>query len=212
MRPNSRPTAQWALVLWIFSLLTLETLDSVAMFAGWLATALMEEAATWLVHGGALAFELATDSYFLLSRTFVNFSSTMLSFMRAHLVSLTWGLVVGAAVIDWGRTFDTRLFAFDFWDPTTLRLLSVDFAISPTYFLASVMLVMFWAILLNDSYDLLDDENSWTLFPLSLLRQSILFMAGKSGRGGHGRGGGRGGAQPGGNVVVIGALPPPPPW
>ena len=35
-------------------------------------------------------------------------------------------------------------------------------------------------------------------------------MAGKSGRGGHGRGGGRGGAQPG-NVVVIDALPPPPP-
>ena len=135
----------------------------------------------------------------------------MLSFMRAHLVSLTWGLVVGAAVIDWGRTFDTRLFAFDFWDPTTLRLLSVDFAISPTYFLASVMLVMFWAILLNDSYDLLDDENSWTLFPLSLLRQSILFMAGKSGRGGHGRGGGRGGAQPGSNVDVIDALHPPPP-
>ena len=210
MRPNSRTTAQRAIVSLLFLHLTLEALDSVAMFAGGLATAQMEEAATWLYT--ALAFELATDSYFLLSRTFVNFSSTMLSFMRAHLVSLTWGLVVGAAVIDWGRTFDTRLFAFDFWDPTTLRLLSVDFAISPTYFLASVMLVMFWAILLNDSYDLLDDENSWTLFPLSLLRQSILFMAGKSGRGGHGRGGGRGGAQPGGNVVVIGALPPPPPW
>jgi len=70
------------------------------------------------------------------------------------------------------------------------------------------MLVMFWAIRFNDSYDyLLDDENSLTLSPLSLLRQSILFMAGKSGRGGHGRGG----AQPGGNVVVIDALPPPPP-
>ena len=51
------------------------------------------------------------------------------------------------------------------------------------------------------------------LSPLSLLRQSILFMAGKSGRGDHGRGGGRGrgGAQPGSNVVVIDALPPPPP-
>jgi hypothetical protein len=71
------------------------------MFAGGLAAALMEEAATWLVHGGALAFELATDSYFLLSRTFVTFSSTLLSFMRAHVVSLAWGLVVGAAVIDW---------------------------------------------------------------------------------------------------------------
>jgi len=72
------------------------------------------------------------------------------------------------------------------------------------------MLVMFWAIRFNDSYDLLDDENSLTLSPMSLLRQSIFFMAGKSGRGGHGRGGGRGGAQPG-NVVVIDALPPPPP-
>ena len=74
----------------------------------------MEEAATWLVHGGALAFELATDSYFLLSRTFVTFSSTLLSFMKAHVVSLAWGLVVGAAVIDSGRTFDTRLFASEF--------------------------------------------------------------------------------------------------
>jgi len=114
MRPNSRTTAQGALVSLLFSLLTLETLDSVASFAGGLATALMEEAATWLVHGGALAFELATDSYFLLSRTFVTFSSTMLSFMRAHVVSLAWGLVVGAAVIDSGRTFDTRLFASEF--------------------------------------------------------------------------------------------------
>ena len=36
---------------------------------------------------------------------------------------------------------------------------------SPTYFLALVMLVMFWAILLyeDDSYDLLDDEISLTL-------------------------------------------------
>ena len=72
------------------------------------------------------------------------------------------------------------------------------------------MLVMFWAIRLNDSYDLLDDENSLMLSALSLLRQSILFMAGKS-LGGHGRGGGRGGAQPGSNVDVIDALPPPPP-
>ena len=125
MRPNSRPTAQWALVSWLFSLLTLETLDSVAMFAGGLAAALMEEAAaTWLVHGGALAFVLAADTYFLLSRTFVHttltFSSTLLSFMRAHVVSLAWGLVVGAAVINSGLiTFDTRLFAPDFWDPTT---------------------------------------------------------------------------------------------
>jgi len=117
MRPNSRTTAQRALVSLLFLHLTLEALDSVAMFAGGLATALMEEAATWLYT--ALAFELATDSYFLLSRTFVTFPSTMLSFMRAHVVSLAWGLVVGAAVIDWGRTFDTRLFAFDFWDPTT---------------------------------------------------------------------------------------------
>jgi len=127
MRPNSRPTAQRALVSWFFSLLTIETLDSVALFAGGLATALMEEAATWLVHGGALAFELATDSYFLLSRTFVTFSSTLLSFMRAHVVSLAWGLVVGAAVIDWGRTLDTRLFAFDFWDPATLKTISARF-------------------------------------------------------------------------------------
>ena len=65
------------------------------------------------------------------------------------------------------------------------------------------MLVMFWAIRFNDSYDLQDDENSLTLSPMSLLRQSILFMAGKSGRGG---------ALPGDNVVVIiDALPPPPP-
>jgi len=44
MRPNSRTTAQGALVSLLFSLLTLETLDSVASFAGGLATALMEEA------------------------------------------------------------------------------------------------------------------------------------------------------------------------
>jgi len=137
----------------------LETLDSVAMFAGGLAAALMEEAATWLVHGGALAFVLAADTYFLLSRTFVHttltFSLTLLSFMRAHVVSLAWGLVVGAAVIDSGLTFGTRLFAPDFWDPTTLRQFLSDFVMSPTYFLASVMLVMFWAILLskNDSYN-----------------------------------------------------------
>jgi hypothetical protein len=95
------------------------------MFAGGIATALMEEAATWLVHGGALAFVLATDTYLLLSRTFVHttlsrtfvhttFSSTLLSFMRAHVVSLAWGLVVGAAVIDSGLTFDKCLFAPDF--------------------------------------------------------------------------------------------------
>ena len=172
MRPNSRPTAQRALVSWLFSLLALETLDSVTMFTGGLAAALMEEAATWLVHGGVLAFVLAADTYFLLSRTFVHttltFSSTLLSFMRAHVVSLAWGLVITAAVIDFGLTFDTRLFAPDFWDPTTLRQFSSDFVMSPTYFLASVMLVMFWAILLNedDTYDLLDDENSLTLSPL----------------------------------------------
>ena len=60
MRPNSRTMAQRALVSLLFSLLTLETLDSVAsddtLFAGGLATALMEEAATWLVHGRALVF------------------------------------------------------------------------------------------------------------------------------------------------------------
>ena len=50
MRPNSRPTALWALVSWLFSLLMLETLDSVAMFAGGLAAALMEEAATTCIH------------------------------------------------------------------------------------------------------------------------------------------------------------------
>jgi len=33
----------------------------------------MEEAETWLVHGGALAFVLAADTYFLLSCTFVTF-------------------------------------------------------------------------------------------------------------------------------------------
>jgi len=95
MRPNSRTTAQRALVSLLFSLLTLETLDSVALFAGGLATALMEEAATWFAHGGALAFELATDSYFLLSRTFVTFSSTLLSFMRAHVISLAWDSLSG---------------------------------------------------------------------------------------------------------------------
>jgi hypothetical protein len=57
-------------------LLTLETLDSIAMFTGGLATALMEEAATWLVHGGALAFVLAADTYLLLSRTFVHTTLT----------------------------------------------------------------------------------------------------------------------------------------
>ena len=89
--------------------------------------------------------------------------------MRAHVVSLAWGLVVGAAVINSGLiTFDTRLFAFDFWDPATLQQFPPDFAIKPTYFLALVMLVMFWAILLNedDSYVLLDGENSLTLSPL----------------------------------------------
>ena len=120
------------------------------MFAGGLAAALMEEAATRLVHGGALAFVLAADTYFLPSRTFVHttltFSSTLLSFMRAHVESLAWGLVVRAAVIERGRTFDTRLFAFDFWDPTTLRQFPPDFGMSLMYFLASVMLVMFWAI------------------------------------------------------------------
>ena len=123
--------------------------------------------------------------------------------MNRYIVSLAWGLVVGAAVIDWGRTFDTRLFAFDFWDPATLQQFPPDFAIKPTYFLALVMLVMFWDILLNDFHDLLDDDNSLTLSPLSLLRQLILFIAGKSGRGGHGRGGGRGGAQPGGNFFFF---------
>jgi len=58
MRPNSRTTAQRALVSLLFSLLTRETIDSVALFAGGLATALIEEAATWLVHGGALALNL----------------------------------------------------------------------------------------------------------------------------------------------------------
>jgi len=112
---------RWALVSYLFSLLTLETFDSAVMFAGGLAAALMEEAKTWLVHGGALAvvlllFELAADTtYFLLSRSFVHttltFSSTLLSFMRAHLISLAWELVVGAVVIDSGlaHTFDTRL-------------------------------------------------------------------------------------------------------
>ena len=80
MRPNSRTTAQRALVSLLFSHLTLEALDSVAMFAGGLATALMEEAASWLVHGGALAFELATDSYVLLSRTFVTAPSRRVPF------------------------------------------------------------------------------------------------------------------------------------
>jgi hypothetical protein len=69
--------------------------------------------------------ELAADTYVLLSRTFVHttltFSSTLLSFMRAHVVSLARGLVVGAAVIDSGLTFDTHLFAPDFSYPTTTR-------------------------------------------------------------------------------------------
>ena len=69
--------------------------------------------------------------------------------MRAHVVSLAWGLVITAAVIDFGLTFDTRLFAPDFWDPTALRQIPSDFVMSPTYFLASVMLAMFWAILFN---------------------------------------------------------------
>jgi len=72
MRTNSRHTALWALVSWLFSLLTPDTLDSVAMFAGGLTAALMEEAANMLVHGGALAFVLAADTNFLLSRTFVS--------------------------------------------------------------------------------------------------------------------------------------------
>ena len=122
MRPNSRPTAQRALVSWLFSLLALETLDSVTMFTGGLAAALMEEAATWLVHGGVLAFVLAADTYFLLSRTFVHttltFSSTLLSFMRAHVVSLAWGLVVGAAILGLRLTRALAI-APDFWDFTT---------------------------------------------------------------------------------------------
>jgi len=92
MHPNnSWPTAQWALVSWFLSLLT-------RGFAGGLAATLIEEATTWLVHGGALAivllFELAANTYFL-SCTFVHttltFSSTLLSFMRVHVVSLAWG-------------------------------------------------------------------------------------------------------------------------
>ena len=101
-------------------------------------------------------------------------------------------MLSGAAVTDSGLTFDTLLFAS-------------DFVMSPTYFLASVMLVMFWVILLDedDSYDL-DDVDSLTLSPLSLLRQSILFMSGRSR--------GRDGVQPGSNVVAdIEFLPPPPP-
>ena len=86
MRPNSQPTTQWALVSWLFSLLTLETLNSTATFAGGLAAALMEEAKTWLIHSGALAIVLAADTYFLLSRTFVTVSSTLLSFLRAHVI------------------------------------------------------------------------------------------------------------------------------
>ena len=77
MRPNSRTTAQRALVSLLSLHLTLEAHDSVAMFAGGLAAALMEEAAaTWLVHGGALAFVLAADTYLLLSRTFVHTTLT----------------------------------------------------------------------------------------------------------------------------------------
>ena len=121
--------------------------------------------------------------------------------MRALVVSLAWGLVVGAAVLGLRLT---RAFFFLRTPLLYLRLHSSDSVMSPTYFLASVMLVMFWDILFNDFHDLLDDENSLTLSPLSLLRQLILFIAGKSGRGG-----GRGGALPGSNVVDIDALPPP---
>jgi len=83
--PQFSTHSPWALVSWLFSLLTLETLDSVAMFAGGLAAALMEEAATWLVHGGggALAFVLAADTCFLLSRTFVH---TTLTFSKTLLI------------------------------------------------------------------------------------------------------------------------------
>jgi len=54
MRLNSRPTAQWALVSWLFSLLTLENLDSAAIFAGGLAAALMEELQPGLYTAGHL--------------------------------------------------------------------------------------------------------------------------------------------------------------
>ena len=121
--------------------------------------------------------------------------------MRALVVSLAWGLVVGAAVLGLRLT---RAFFFLRTPLLYLRLHSSDSVMSPTYFLASVMLVMFWDILLNEFHDLLDDDKSLTLSPLSLLRQLILFIAGKSGRG---RGGGRGGALPGSNVVDIDALP-----
>ena len=52
---------RWALVSYLFSLLTLETFDSAVMFAGGLAAALMEEAKTWLVYGGALAIVLLSS-------------------------------------------------------------------------------------------------------------------------------------------------------
>jgi len=57
----------------------------------------------------------------------LTFSSTLLSFMKAHVVSLAWGLVVGTAVIDSGRTFDTRLFASEFFGPHYLTTVSARF-------------------------------------------------------------------------------------
>jgi len=46
----------------------------------------------------------------------------------------------------------TCLFAPDFSYPTTTRHFSSDFEMSPTYFLALVMLVMFWAILVTNPF------------------------------------------------------------
>ena len=122
MRPdNSRPTAQWALVSWLFSLLTLETLDSITMFAGGLAAALMEEAATWLVHGGVLAFVLAANTYFLppLPHLCPHHADLFIDPVEFHeSARRISGLGTRCRGSRSGLTFDTRLFFLE--DPTTL--------------------------------------------------------------------------------------------
>jgi len=175
MRPNW-PTAQWALVSWFLSLLTAR-----------LAATVIEEAKTWLVHGGALAIVCyyivwARRCWHLLpplphlcphhSDLFIDHVEFHESARRSSgLGTRCRGSHHWLGAYDWHAPFCVW-----FLGPHYLTTISArsakkkkDFAIKPTYFLASVMLVMFWDIRLYDSYDLLDDENSLTWELLSII-------------------------------------------